>query len=37
MSTFIRKLQDMSQNRRFLLSEVEKIVRFTFTFTSHKC
>ena len=24
-------------NGRFLLSEAEKIVRFTFTFTSHKC
>ena len=24
-------------NRCFLLSEVEKIVRFTFIFTSHKC
>ena len=35
MSTLIRKLQDMSRNRCFLLSEVEKIVRFTFT--SHKC
>ena len=27
MSTIIKKLQDMSRNRRFLISEVEKIVR----------
>ena len=27
MSTIIKKLQDMSQNRRFLMSEVEKIAR----------
>ena len=27
MSTIIKKLQDMSRNRRFLISEVEKIAR----------
>ena len=27
MSTIIKKLQDMSRNRRFLISEVKKIVR----------
>ena len=37
LSTIIKNLQDMSRNRRFLISEVEKIVRFTFTFTCHKC
>ena len=32
MSTCIRKLQDMSRNRRFWLSEVEKIVKVYFYF-----
>ena len=29
MSTIIKKLQDMSLNRHFLISEVEKIARYT--------
>ena len=27
MSTIIKKLQDISRNRRFLITEVEKIIR----------
>ena len=36
MGIINKKLQDMSRNRRFLISEVEKIVKVTFTFTSHR-
>ena len=32
MGIINKKLQDMSRNRRFLISEVEKIVKVTFTF-----
>ena len=36
MGIINKKLQDMSRNRRFLISEVQKIVKVTFTFTSHR-
>ena len=35
MSTIIKKLQDMSLNRHFLISEVEKIARYTNAESEH--
>ena len=36
MSTINKKFPEMWRNRSFLINEVEKIVRFFFTFTSHQ-
>ena len=36
MSNIIKKLPEMRRNRSFFISEVGKIVRLFFTFTSHE-